>query len=833
MGLFTWVNQKALEAKLKNGDINAAYELAHFHLQNSSRIGIEYLLKAANGNMVKAQQELAEYYLQGMHVPKDKKTAMYWLLRAADNDSSDAWDNLQKITLKMADKDAYDWYKMSSSQESKHAYVMLGNYHCSGIERYITVDYKAASEFYLKAFNTGVCANDMPLKYISKIGFYFYEKEKNYSKAFYWCKLAADLGDPQSEYYLARCYFNGTGVKKNCNLAVKYFESSMKKGISDSKLYLGQCYMQGIGGLSKNPEKALGLFKDIEVSHPEVFSHIGSYYLENNNMKNAAIVFEKANSAGVATEINEAFYKLALYYDKVQNYEKAVYWLNLSSKRNSDDGNFLMAQYLFYGKHYKKNQQEAIERLQKLANKGHSPSLLKIYEIYDKGEGVISPDKSKAFNLLKKLAESGNAAAMKNMGDAYMQRDNKLVQQDYQIASGWYDKWFKNPQKKVSINPDYLYEIGEYYYKNKQFKVANKWFLKASEGGRSDAYVKLGLIAEKSGDSNDDIIFKYFSAAAKADISAGMAYLAGCYYSGKGTKVNYPLAYKYFTMAAERDEALGLYGQAFCILNSVGLKPTDKDTAQAFNLLSRAAGKGNKNACELLADCYELGTGTEASLDQAIYYHFLCLSDKSLINMIGSKDYVGAYEHIKDKKEFLYYKMILTHFGKGTVIDRDSVCEMFVNCFKTESLKDISGKNATRPVFKYRIAEDVIKAGIGFEREGNIDKAITYYKAAIRFNPKAGILLARALYDKGECDSLPLLKIISEWEEKDRLYKKSKSIANYMLGLYYEYFYSKVTKPQTQYSSGYKFETTSVQKMGLMKQYYMNSAEDEAYKRIL
>lgn len=838
MSLFTWINQKVLEKKLKNGDVEAAYELAHFYLSNTmlpdySKIAIDYLVRAARGNIVKAQHELAEYYIKGEYVQQNIRTAMYWFLRAADNGSTDGWNSLLKIEENLEQKDVFDWYRLFDNQNSRHAYMALGNYYCNGIEGYIQVDYKTASELYLKAFNNGTSADKLPLENISRIGAYFYEKEKDYIMAFYWCKLASELGsDPLSEYYVGKCYFDGTGTKIDFKESVRYFESAMNKGITDSKLYLGQCYMQGFGGVAKDPERALTLFKDIYSSHPEVYNHIGNYYLEKDNMQNAAVVFEKADEAGVATESNDGFYKIALYYDKIQDYKKAIYWLNLSSKGNSEEGFFLMSQYLFYGKHYKKDVEKAIESFYKLADMGYHPALQRMYDLYDKGEDTIKPNKEKAFSMLMKLAEAGDVDAIKNVGNAYMQNDSNLVGQNYELAASWYDKWYKHHQKSGSIEADYLSEVGDYYYNNKKYESANRWFLRAVDRGAKDAYVRLGLIARMNGKADNDKAFKYFSEAANANISTGMAYLAKCYYNGIGVNVDYTLAYKYFSMAAEREDSGGLYGQAFCLLNSIGMKPTNEDSTKAFNLLCKAAEKKCIDAYELLADCYELGIGTEASIDKAIYYWFLRKNNKELIGMIEKKDYHSLYEYLNEKKEDLYYKMILTYFGKGTIEDKDAACEMYVTCFRGTPLKNICGNNATRAVFKYRIAADVIKAGIGYERDGNSERAITYYKAAFKFNPKAGILLARILFDGRECDSLPLLKIMAQWKEKDRIYKKSKSIANYMLGLYYEYFYSKVTKPRTQYTNEYEFPTMRVQNTSLMMQYYMESSEDEAYRRI-
>ncbi|KAI9496173.1 hypothetical protein BDB00DRAFT_726225, partial [Zychaea mexicana] len=53
---------------------------------------------------------------------------------------------------------------------------------------------------------------------------------KNKETAVYFFKLAADLGDPDAQNDLARCYSTGKGVKKDMKLAAKYYRLADKQG---------------------------------------------------------------------------------------------------------------------------------------------------------------------------------------------------------------------------------------------------------------------------------------------------------------------------------------------------------------------------------------------------------------------------------------------------------------------------------------------------------------------------------------------------------------------------------------------------------------------------
>ncbi|KAI8142768.1 hypothetical protein BJV82DRAFT_515912 [Fennellomyces sp. T-0311] len=53
---------------------------------------------------------------------------------------------------------------------------------------------------------------------------------KDKKQAFYFFKIAADLGDPDAQNELAQCYHHGNGVKKNMTLAAKYYRKADRQG---------------------------------------------------------------------------------------------------------------------------------------------------------------------------------------------------------------------------------------------------------------------------------------------------------------------------------------------------------------------------------------------------------------------------------------------------------------------------------------------------------------------------------------------------------------------------------------------------------------------------
>ena len=48
-------------------------------------------------------------------------------------------------------------------------------------------------------------------------------------------RYAARQGVPRAQYNLANCYLNGTGVRQNVRMAVKYYHRAARQGMSEAK----------------------------------------------------------------------------------------------------------------------------------------------------------------------------------------------------------------------------------------------------------------------------------------------------------------------------------------------------------------------------------------------------------------------------------------------------------------------------------------------------------------------------------------------------------------------------------------------------------------------
>lgn len=86
-----------------------------------------------------------------------------------------------------------------------------------------------------------------------------YFNNRNYVKAFDWCKNAASLGEAQAQYLLGCIYFSGLGgVDVDYKMAIKYFEHAANQNHRKALLELANCYMYGLG-VENDVNKAIAL----------------------------------------------------------------------------------------------------------------------------------------------------------------------------------------------------------------------------------------------------------------------------------------------------------------------------------------------------------------------------------------------------------------------------------------------------------------------------------------------------------------------------------------------------------------------------------------------
>ena len=77
---------------------------------------------------------------------------------------------------------------------------------------------------------------------MAKIG-YLYDQRQDYERAFTFYTIAAEQGNPISQYNLGIMYKDGRGVDKNKEKAIFWLEKAAKKGVIEAQYLTGLYYL--------------------------------------------------------------------------------------------------------------------------------------------------------------------------------------------------------------------------------------------------------------------------------------------------------------------------------------------------------------------------------------------------------------------------------------------------------------------------------------------------------------------------------------------------------------------------------------------------------------
>lgn len=138
-----------------------------------------------------------------------------------------------------------------------------------------------------------------------------YNVTKDEKRAFEYYNKASDLGNYSAMCNLAIAYINGKGVKASAELGVYWFKKASEGNVINARFNLGYCYQNGVG-TSKDLTAAINSYSAAaNDGHVESALKLGEIY------------------------INE---------ESVQDYQTAIYWLNIAMEKGNKRAYELLAQ---------------------------------------------------------------------------------------------------------------------------------------------------------------------------------------------------------------------------------------------------------------------------------------------------------------------------------------------------------------------------------------------------------------------------------------------------------------------------------------------------------
>lgn len=172
------------------------------------------LREKATAGDAEAQRNLGEKLL----MLDERADALNWLKKSADHGNADALYLLGYLALEAKKTDeAAAWFEKAAAAGNSHALVELGNI--------------------------------------------YWRYRNDPAKSFPFYKRGAEAGNAEAQNYLAICYANGWGVKKNVKKALELLKKSAGNGFSEPMMMLYEIYSDPqpakLVGEKTNPAKAV------------------------------------------------------------------------------------------------------------------------------------------------------------------------------------------------------------------------------------------------------------------------------------------------------------------------------------------------------------------------------------------------------------------------------------------------------------------------------------------------------------------------------------------------------------------------------------------------
>lgn len=171
-------------------------------------------------------------------------------------------------------------------------------------------DYSKALYWYKKAAEKN---NDKAMSRIGKLYKYGHGVDKDYQKAMQWYLKAADLKNVDAWFSIGTLYTEGLGVDKNYQEAINWFKKAAEKNDNEAMYYIGMLNKSGGNGISKNINESIDWFlKSANNGFSRSMFELGETYYSLNNEEEAYLWYQKA-----ASKNNQAALEKLALFDKI------------------------------------------------------------------------------------------------------------------------------------------------------------------------------------------------------------------------------------------------------------------------------------------------------------------------------------------------------------------------------------------------------------------------------------------------------------------------------------------------------------------------------------
>ena len=403
---------------------------------------------------------------------------------------------------------------------------------------------------------------------------------------------------------------------------------------------------------------------------------------------------------------------------------------------------------------------------------GYSGKMLK------KAKKVLVPDGKlkENFDLIKELAENGNATAMYLLAQYFRSYEfnmekfkewlSKAIEAGEALAK---IRWNSEFEQEKELDKDVLeevlnmaendniyamFELGRYYHLstvNKNYEEAVKWYGEAAEQGYPLAQVNLGNMyyAGEGVEQNYEKAIELYKKAAEQGNLVAQYNLALKYEWGQGVEQNYEEAAEWYKKAAEQNYTFAQNNLGTLYRLGKGVK---QDFEEAIKWYKKAAEQGSDMAQNNLGYMYDVGNGVEQNYEEAVKWYRKAAEQGNAAaqNNLGLMYYWGKGVEEDNKKALEWYRKAAE---QGNTDAQNNIGIMYENGYGVK-------KNYKKALEWYRKAaeqgNDVAQKNLGNlyyngeKVEQNYEEAVKWYRKAAEQGNAAAQSNLGDMYYNGE-----------------------------------------------------------------------------------
>lgn len=298
----------------------------------------------------------------------------------------------------------------------------------------------------------------------------------NYEEAYIWTSLAAENGSADAQLNLAVMFFNGSGIDKDVDKAIKWATLAAEQGDAQAQCNLGKMYLSF----------------EAEAAYPDA-------------IKWFKLASEQDNA--------EAQCKLAYMYEEGQgtsiDYCEASKLYELSANQGFADAQYFLGRLYENGLGVEQNLREAYRLYVLAAEQGDEEAKERIIEIESNDPDVIG-DASKiipeinaeefALDLIRDGAEKGMSQSQFLLGVAYLTGKGMDIDHDRALDLFTKSATQNNPKAQYMLGVVHEQGIGV----EQDIDEAYQWYKKSALQGNDDAIEAINQLIESGYELGDD-----------------------------------------------------------------------------------------------------------------------------------------------------------------------------------------------------------------------------------------------------------------------------------------------------------------------------------------